>query len=143
MTNSRESWTERSRVFPHSLRDRFTSERGNASVEFALVAPLLMLVALAVLQLMLAIHVRTVVTSAAIEGARVAALVDGDLNRAESRTRSILESNIAGSAVQSISASRVNTEGNEMFAVVVETELPLIGFYGPTSMKLTGHALAE
>ncbi len=143
MTNSRESWTERSRVFPHSLRDRFTSERGNASVEFALVAPLLMLVALAVLQLMLAIHVRTVVTSAAIEGARVAALVDGDLNRAESRTRSILESNIAGSAVQSISASRVTTEGNEMFAVVVETELPLIGFYGPTSMKLTGHALAE
>ena len=143
MTNSRESWTERSRVFPHSLRDRFTSERGNASVEFALVAPLLMLVALAVLQLMLAIHVRTVVTSAAIEGARVAALVDGDLNRAESRTRSILESNIAGTAVQSISASRVTSGENEMFAVVVETELPLIGFYGPTSMKLTGHALAE
>ena len=130
-------------MFPHSLRERFTSERGNASVEFALVAPLLMLVALAVLQLMLAIHVRTVVTSAAIEGARVAALVDGDLNRAESRTRSILESNIAGTAVQSITASRVTSGENEMFAVVVEAELPLIGFYGPTSMKLTGHALAE
>ena len=130
-------------MFPLSLRERFTSERGNASVEFALVAPLLVLVALAVLQLMLAIHVRTVVTSAAIEGARVAALVDGDLDRAESRTRSILESNIAGTAVQSISASRVTAGGNEMFAVVVEAELPLIGFYGPTSMKLTGHALAE
>lgn len=128
---------------PRSFRDRLKSERGNASVEFALVAPLLMLVALAVLQLMLAIHVRTVVTSAAIEGARVAALVDGDLTRAESRTRSILESNIAGTAVQSISASRVTEGDNEMFAVVVETELPLIGFYGPTSMKLTGHALAE
>jgi hypothetical protein len=143
MTNSRESWTERSRVSPRSFRDRFTSERGNASVEFALVAPLLMLVALAVLQLILAIHVRTVITSAAIEGARVAALVDGDLNRAESRTRSILESNIAGTAVQSIRASRVTEGANEMFAVVVETELPLLGFYGPTSMKLTGHALAE
>lgn len=128
---------------PRSFRARFTSEHGNASVEFALVAPLLMLVALAVLQLMLAIHVRTVVTSAAIEGARVAALVDGDLNRAESRTRSILESNIAGTAVQSISASRVTEGVNELFAVVVETELPLLGFYGPTSMKLTGHALAE
>jgi hypothetical protein len=143
MTNSRESLIERSRVSPRSFRDRFTSERGNASVEFALVAPLLMLVALAVLQLMLAIHVRTVITSAAIEGARVAALVDGDLNRAESRTRSILESNIAGTAVQSIRASRVTEGANEMFAVVVETELPLLGFYGPTSMKLTGHALAE
>jgi len=130
-------------VFPHNLRERVISERGNASAEFALVAPLLMLVALAVLQFMLAIHVRTVVTSAAIEGARVAALVDGDLNRAESRTRSILENNIAGAAVQSISASRITAGGNEMFAVVVETELPLIGFYGPTSMKLTGHALAE
>ena len=126
-----------------NVHDRLASEDGNASVEFALVAPLLMLVALAVLQLMLAIHVRSVVTSAAIEGARVAALVDGDLARAESRTRSILESNIAGAAVQSITASQVTEGENEMFAMVVETELPLIGFYGSTSMKLTGHALAE
>lgn len=131
---------------PHkrsTLSKPLQGDSGNASVEFALVAPLLMLVALAVLQLMLAIHVRSVVTSAAIEGARVAALVDGDLTRAESRTRSILESNIAGTAVQSISAARVTEGDNEMFAVVVETELPLIGFYGPMSMKLTGHALAE
>ena len=51
-------------------------------MEFALVAPLLMLVALAVLQLMLAVHVRTVITSAAIEGARVGALVGSDLRTA-------------------------------------------------------------
>lgn len=133
----------RSRVSRRNVHDRLASEDGNASVEFALVAPLFMLVALAVLQLMLAIHVRSVVTSAAIEGARVAALVDGDLARAESRTRSILESNIAGAAVHSITASQVTEGENEMFAMVVETELPLIGFYGPTSMKLTGHALAE
>ncbi len=133
----------RFRVSRRNVHDRLASEDGNASVEFALVAPLLMLVALAVLQLMLAIHVRSVVTSAAIEGARVAALADGDLARAESRTRSILESNIAGAAVHSITASQVTEGENEMFAMVVETELPLIGFYGPTSMKLTGHALAE
>ncbi len=133
----------RSRVSRRNVHDRLASEDGNASVEFALVAPLLMLVALAVLQLMLAIHVRSVVTSAAIEGARVAALADGDLARAESRTRSILESNIAGAAVHSITASQVTEGENEMFAMVFETELPLIGFYGPTSMKLTGHALAE
>ncbi|HBK39730.1 MAG: TadE/TadG family type IV pilus assembly protein [Candidatus Nanopelagicales bacterium] len=131
---------------PHKcsfVRTRLQGDSGNASVEFALVAPLLMLVALAVLQLMLAIHVRSVVTGAAIEGARVAALVDGDLTRAESRTRSILERNFAGTAVQSIRASQVTEGENKMFAVVVETELPLIGFYGPTSMRLTGHALAE
>ena len=133
----------RSPVSRRNVHERLASEDGNASVEFALVAPLLMLVALAVLQLMLAIHVRSVVTSAAIEGARVAALADGDLARAESRTRSILESNIAGAAVHSITASQVTEGENEMFAMVVETELPLIGFYGPTSMKLTGHALAE
>ena len=133
----------RSRVSRRNVHDRLASEDGNASVEFALVAPLLMLVALAVLQLMLAIHVRSVVTSAASEGARVAARADGDLARAESRTRSILESNIAGAAVHSITASQVTEGENEMFAMVVETELPLIGFYGPTSMKLTGHALAE
>ncbi|MFZ9988363.1 MAG: TadE/TadG family type IV pilus assembly protein, partial [Candidatus Nanopelagicales bacterium] len=39
-------------------------------VEFALVTPLLLLVALAVLQVTLALHVRATLTAAAAEGAR-------------------------------------------------------------------------
>ena len=45
-------------------RARLRSDDGAASVEFALVAPLLLLIAVAVLQLTLALHVRSVMVQA-------------------------------------------------------------------------------
>jgi Flp pilus assembly protein TadG len=51
-------------------------ERGQALVEAALALPLLVLVALAVLQLALLAHAQHVVTGAAQDGARVAAAAD-------------------------------------------------------------------
>jgi Flp pilus assembly protein TadG len=122
---------------------RWRSETGNASVEFALVAPLLMLIALAVLQLMLAIHVRTVMTSAAIEGARVGALIGSNLDQAEQRTRAVLAANIAGAAVSEVTATETSVGETPMIAVTVAAELPLLGLYGPTTMTLTGHAFKE
>ena len=122
---------------------RWRSETGNASVEFVLVAPLLMLIALAVLQLMLAIHVRTVMTSAAIEGARVGALIGSNLNQAEQRTRAVLAANIAGAAVSEVTATETSVGETPMIAVTVAAELPLLGLYGPTTMTLTGHAFKE
>ena len=53
-----------------TLRTRLREDRGSAVVEFALVTPLLLLVALAVLQVTLALHVRSTLTAAAAEGAR-------------------------------------------------------------------------
>jgi hypothetical protein len=122
---------------------RWNRDEGNASVEFALVAPLLMLIGLAVLQLMLAMHVRTVITSAAIEGARVGALVGSDLGFAEQRTREVLLANIAGATVTDVSAHRTYLDGIPMIAVQVDAELPLLGVYGPTTMTLTGHSYVE
>lgn len=124
-------------------RNRWLGEEGNASVEFALVAPLLMLIGLAVLQLMLALHVRTVITSAAIEGARVGAHVGSDLVMAEQRTRQVLLANIAGATVVDVHARRTTLQGVPMIAVQVDAELPLLGVYGPTTMTLTGHAYVE
>ena len=122
---------------------RWSRDEGNASVEFALVAPLLMLIGIAVLQLMLALHIRTVITSAAIEGARVGALVGSDLVTAEQRTREVLLANIAGTTVANVHASRSTLAGVPMIAVQVDAELPLLGVYGPTTMSLTGHAYVE
>lgn len=122
---------------------RWGDEGGNASVEFALIAPLLMLIALAVLQLILAVHVRTVITSAAIEGARVGALVGSDLTSAEERTREILNGSIAGAAISNVTARNTFVGDIPMIAVNVETELPLLGIYGPTTVTMTGHAYAE
>jgi len=122
---------------------RWSHDEGNASVEFALVAPLLMLIGIAVLQLMLALHIRTVITSAAIEGARVGALVGSDLVTAEQRTREVLLANIAGTTVANVHASRTTLAGVPMIAVQVDAELPLLGVYGLTTMSLTGHAYVE
>ena len=124
-------------------RANWSRDEGNASVEFALVAPLLMLVGLAVLQLILAVHVRTVITSAAIDGARIGALVGSDLSAAEDRTRGVLSANFAGATVSNVQASRTQIDGIPMIAVNVDAELPLLGVFGPTTMTLTGHAFVE
>lgn len=58
--------------------------RGQATVEFALVVPVVVVVALALVQLGLVVHARVMVTHAAREGARVAAVggTDGRVTEA-------------------------------------------------------------
>jgi len=102
-----------------------------------------MLIALAVIQLMLAVHVRSVLVSAARDGARVAALGGSQLSDGESRTREILESNVAGAAVTKISARRQVVDDVEVIEMNIEADLPLLGIYGPTTMTMSGHAFVE
>ena len=123
----------------HQLRD----DRGSAVVEFTLVMPLLLLVMLGVLQLTLAQHVRSTLISAAAEGARVAAMMNSDLDAGIERTQTLLRANMAGAAVQSVTAQRHIREGLPVVTVDVVADLPLIGFFGPTQMSFTGTALDE
>ena len=116
---------------------------GNATVEFALVAPILLAVALAVLQLALALHVRATLTSAAAEGARAAALAGSDLAAGERRARAILQENIAAGVVRDITVQREWHGGALVISVEIEAALPLVGLYGPTQMSVIGHALQE
>jgi Flp pilus assembly protein TadG len=103
----------------------------------------MLLVAIGVLQLTMALHVRATMTAAAAEGARIAALTDSDLAAGERRTRSILQSNIAGTAVRQIEATREVIEGMPVVTMQVSADLPLIGFFGPTQMRITASALDE
>jgi Flp pilus assembly protein TadG len=122
---------------------RLAAERGNATVEFALVAPLLITVALAVLQIALALHVRATITAAAAEGARAAALAGSDLGAGERRTRALLAGNVAGDVIEDITVWREVRDGALVIAVGVDAQLPLLGLFGPTAMHVDGHALAE
>ncbi|CAB5001932.1 unannotated protein [freshwater metagenome] len=132
----------RSRV--KRLKARLWQDQGgNATVEFALVAPILLAVALAVLQLALALHVRATLTSAAAEGARAAALAGSDLAAGEHRARAILQENIAAGVVKDITVQREWHGGALVISVEIEAALPLIGLYGPTQMSVIGHALQE
>jgi len=125
------------------LRRLLHETRGNATTEFVLVAPLLLAVALGVLQLTLALHVRSTMTAAAAEGARIGALMGSDTSAGIARTRAILQQNIAGSAVRDVQAYRQVLGEARVMTVIVTADVPLIGFFGPTTMRIGGHALDE
>lgn len=112
-------------------------------MEFALVAPLVLLVALAVLQLALALHARATLTAAAAEGARVAALSGAGPAEGVRRTRSVLAGNLAGDLVTDVTASRDTLDGAPILTVRVAARLPLLGLFGPAAMVVEGHAWAE
>jgi len=112
-------------------------------VEFALVAPLLLLLALAVLQVALAMHVRATLTSAAAEGARAAALAGASPLAGVRRTRTLLAENLAGSVVDDVTARRAVVDGLAVMTVRVTAVLPMVGLLGPQMLTVEGHALQE
>ncbi len=117
--------------------------RGSAVVEFAVVVPMLMLVVLGVLQVGLALHVRSTITSAAAEGARVAAVSGGDTAAGVRRTRQALSATLAEGVVDSVVARRTASGGVATVDVEVRARLPLVGLLGPSTLVVHGHALAE
>ena len=120
---------------------RLRSDEGTAPVEFALVTPLLLLVALSVLQLTLLLHVRSVAIGAASEGARMAAV--SDLASGRARTMSVLEASIAGTAIRD-AVVRVDRSGPiAVTAVDVTLDMPLVGLLSPVPMTVTGRAVIE
>lgn len=125
------------------IRTRLREDRGSAVVEFALVTPLLLIVALAVLQVILALHVRSTLTAAAADGARAGALAGAGLGLAESRTRQVLAGALGGDAAERVEASRVSLGGVPAVRVRVTARLPLIGTLGPTALTVEGHAIEE
>lgn len=126
-----------------SIRSWLREDRGSAVVEFALVSPLLLLVALAVLQVTLALHVRSTLTAAAAEGARAGALAGSGLAVAESRTRDVLDDALGGDAAQAVDASRTTLDGVDVVRVRITARLPLLGTLGPTALTVEGHAIEE
>lgn len=124
-----------------SLLARLRSDEGTAPVEFALVTPLLLLVALAVLQLTLALHVRSVAIGAASEGARLAAISSADAGR--ERTLSLLDASIAGTGVRDTVVRVDRTGPVAVTAVDITLDVPVIGLLSPVAMTVTGRAVIE
>jgi len=118
-------------------------DRGSAIVDFALIAPLLVAVGLGVVQVILAMHVHTVLTSAAAEGARAAALADADPSAGEHRARQIVEESIASSSLERITVHGEVKGGIPMMVVDIDARLPLIGMIGPSAIHVQGHSLLE
>ena len=126
-------------VHPHVARP----DDGSAVVEFVVVVPLLVLLLLAVVQVGLALHVRSTLVSAAAEGARVAAVAGGDNGVAVRRTREALEATLADGVVESVTSRRRTVSGVASIELEIRARLPLVGLLGPTALVVQGHAVAE
>lgn len=115
---------------------------GNATVEFLLVAVLVVAVALGVIQLTLALHVRNVLISSAHEGAHVAALADRSLEDGAARTEFLVESALGGIPAE-YTTSHVFIDGVPAVQVTVVASVPMVGMWGATDQRISAHALAE
>jgi Flp pilus assembly protein TadG len=85
-------------------------ERGTASLELALVAPVLMLLVLGVLQFGLLYHARQVVQGAALEGARVSAAEDGSAAAGRARAIEILREGLGSAATEEAASASVSPD---------------------------------
>lgn len=119
-------------------------DRGSAVVENLLVTILLTTLALAVVQLALALHVRTTVSDAASEGARFGALAGRGPDDAISRTRDLIDAAIGDGYATSIEAHYADYRGHSAMTVTVDGVLPVIGLLGVgEGLHAVGRAAVE
>jgi Flp pilus assembly protein TadG len=112
-------------------------------VEFVVVIPLLLVVAVTVLQVVLALHVRTTLASAAAEGARAGALAGASPDAARDRVRKVLDGTVSAGSVTRVEARRVLVAGLPTVETTVAARLPLLGLLGPETLTVRGHAVLE
>jgi hypothetical protein len=119
-------------------------DRGSAVVEFTLVGMLLTILALAVIQLGLALHVRNTVLDAAAEGARFGALADNAPADGVVRTRTLITEAIGADYASDIEVGTGSWMGHPAVTVTVRTTLPVVGLLGVGgALEVSGHAAIE
>ncbi|MBN9238351.1 MAG: pilus assembly protein TadE [Micrococcales bacterium 70-64] len=122
---------------------RARDETGSAPAEFVMVSGLLVLLALGVLQLGLALHVRNTLVDAAAEGARFGALADNTALDGADRARDLITAALGEQYAQDVSTSTGSYLGVPALVVTVRAPLPLVGLLGPTALEVAGHAAVE
>ena len=126
------------------MRITLADDRGSAPAEFVMVGALLTVLALSVLQLGLALHVRNTVLDAAAEGARFGALADNTLADGAARTRDLITAAIGAGYANDVTATAGSYLEHPAVSVTVRTPLPLIGLVGiDGGLEVTGHAAKE
>lgn len=121
---------------------RHGRDDGNVVVEFVLVSILVVTIAMGVIQLAVALHVRNMLISAASEGARLAATNDRGLDDGVARTENLLSGSLGGYDVQVTAADTV-IDGALATQVTVTAPVPMFGFWGIGTMSVSGRALEE
>lgn len=119
-------------------------DAGAAVVEFALVAVLLSTLFAGVLQLGLALYVRTTLVAAAADGARYAARADRTPEEGAAYTRAVIGRALSPAYARDVRPSYAEVDGLPVVAVEVHARLPVVGLLGPErALVVRGHALRE
>ena len=123
---------------------RARGERGAAVVDIVLVIVVLVPLVLGIIQVALVMHVRNTLAAAASEGARYAATQDASPGAGIARTRSQIDTGIAGDFARDIEVHEVMVGGVPTVEVVVRARVPALGLGGPAvELVVEGHAVAE
>lgn len=119
-------------------------DEGSAVVGFVLVGALTTVLFAAVLQLVLALHVRATLIDCAAEGARYGALAGSTPEAGAERTRELIASALAPGFADTVAAERTVVDGLPVVRVEVTAPLPVAGLLGPSgTLTVHGHALQE
>ena len=109
-----------------------------------MVGVLVITVFVALLQVVLGVYARNVLTDAAGDGARRAALVGGTEAEARQRVQVLSDAALRRSYVDTVTISRVPSGDLTIVEVTVTAPLPVLGLLGPGgTLRVTGHAVDE
>ncbi len=109
-----------------------------------MVGALVIVVFVALLQVALGVYARNVLTDAAGDGARRAALVGGTEAEARQRVQVLTDAALRRGYVDTVTVSRMSAGDLRIVEVTVTAPFPVLGLFGPGgTLRVTGHAIDE
>ncbi|MCG2801325.1 MAG: pilus assembly protein [Cellulomonas sp.] len=112
-------------------------------MDFVLVGALVLLLFAAIVQLALAMHVRSMLVDCAGQGARYAAQAGHVPLDGVARTTELIDATLSPAYSRDVVARRAVVDGVDQVEVEVTAPLPVLGLVGPTGLTVRGHALVE
>jgi len=124
--------------------EREQRDAGAAVPEFVLVTALLSVLFAGLLQLGLALHVRTTLVDCVGEGARFGALADRAPDDGAERARALIRASLPDRYAEDVDARYAAVGGLATVAVTARTSLPVIGLLGSgRTITVRGHGAVE
>lgn len=120
------------------------ADRGSAAVEFVLVTLVLVPLVVGILNLALASFVRSSLTAAAAEGARIGARADQGPAAGAAHTRRQIGDALAGRYARDVTGRYASVRGAPGVEVIVRARVPALGLGGlGLELEVAGHAIRE
>lgn len=108
-----------------------------------MVSPLLVLLALAAVQMVMVGMVRMSVTTIALESARVGAAWDAGPADAENHARALLQDQLSDGTVKELKAQQVQVRGTQTMEVRIVINPMSIGPLPSNELAITAHAIED